>query len=539
MFDYIIVGAGSAGCILAHRLSANPDHQVLLIEAGGVDKKREIHIPAAFSKLFKTPYDWAYHSVPQPYAGQRRMYLPRGKVLGGSSSINAMIYIRGHQQDYDHWAELGNAGWDYASLLPYFKRSESNERGADAFHGDQGPVWVSNLRDPFPVSQSFVQAGEELGYQANADFNGAEQEGFGLYQVTQKNGKRHSSARAFLSEAMQRPNLTVLTDALVHRILIEGDSAVGLEVQLSTHIQEYRARQEVILAAGAYNSPQLLMLSGVGEGDHLRELGLRVKHELPGVGKNLQDHLIVPMVFQNRNRHTLENAESPRSLINYLIWGEGPLSSNVAEAGGFIRTRSELTAPDIQYHFAPGYFMNHGFDLPDSGHGFSFGPTLLQPESIGRITLHSTDPSEAPLIDHAYLSEEADVETLMAGMRFGYELLKTRALGRYFKDYHLPNRKLVKPGDLERYIRNHAQTLYHPVGTCKMGDDADAVVDAQLRVRGLRGLRVADASVMPRIVRGNTQAAAMAVGEKAADLILGRDPKKAPLANRRATSKFS
>ena len=520
MQDYIIIGAGSAGCALAHRLSADPTCRVLLIEAGGKDRKQEISIPAAFNQLFKTRYDWNYRTVPQPFAGFRQMYLPRGRVLGGSSSINAMIYIRGHRQDYDHWAELGNTGWDYESVLPYFKRSEDQQRGANAYHGTDGPLSVSDLPDPYPITQRFVDAGVELGYPRNPDFNGVEQEGFGVYQVTQRGGKRCSAAKAFLAPILDRPNLTVLTDTPVQRILVEKGRAVGVEAQLKTHLQEFRASQEVILAAGAYNSPHLLMKSGIGPAAELQAAGVGVKLDLPGVGQNLQDHLIVPMVFHNRDTHTLESAQSLRNLVEYLVWGEGPLSSNVAEGGGFVHTQAGLSAPDIQYHFAPGYFLNHGFSRPQNGHGFSFGPTLLQPESRGRVRLDPKQPHEAPLIDHQYLAEEADVQALIRGMRIGYQLLRTKALGRFFKDYYLPSRKLVREGDLERHIRNTAQTLYHPVGTCKMGQDDQAVVDAQLKVHGLDGLRVADASVMPRIIRGNTNATSILIGEKAADLML-------------------
>jgi choline dehydrogenase len=519
MQDYIIIGAGSAGCALAHRLSEDPQCQVLLIEAGGKDRKQEISIPAAFNKLFKTRYDWNYRTVAQPYAGFREMYLPRGRVLGGSSSINAMIYIRGNALDYDQWAADGNPGWDYASVLPYFMRAEQQQRGADAFHGEEGPLTVSDLQDPFPISQSFVEAGVELGYGRNSDFNGAQQEGFGLYQVTQRAGKRCSAAKAYLAPIMDRPNLTVMTDTSVLRILLEKDRAVGVECQLKTHVQEFRAREEVILAAGAYNSPHLLMRSGIGPVAEIEGAGLTVKHALPGVGQNLQDHLIVPMVFHNRDRHTLEEAERLQHLVNYLVWGEGPLSSNVAEGGGFVRSQPDLPAPDLQFHFAPGYFLNHGFSRPQQGHGFSVGPTLLQPGSIGSVRLDRKQPHGAPLIDHQYLSAEEDVQTLMRGMRIGYQLLRTKALGRFFKDYYLPSHKLLREGDLERHIRNTAQTLYHPVGTCKMGTDDLAVVDADLRVHGLSGLRVVDASVMPRIIRGNTNATSIMIGEKAADLI--------------------
>jgi len=521
MYDYIIVGGGSAGCALANRLSENPDCQVLLLEAGKTDKKSEIHVPAAFSKLFKTEYDWNYKTPVQPNAGYRELYLPRGKVMGGCSSINAMIYIRGNKADFDHWEAEGNEGWGYDSLLPYFKKSESNGRLSDEYHGTDGELKVNDLQDPFPLSKAFVEAGSELGHEANPDFNGAQQEGFGLYQVNQQKGKRWSSAKAFISNIQaQRPNLTVLTESPANRIVLENGRAVGVEVQLASHIQEYRASEGVIISAGAYNSPQLLMCSGIGPAAHLREFGIKVQVDLPGVGKNLQDHLIVPMVFHTRNKHTLEQAEGWRSILNYLVWAEGPLSSNIAEAGAFIHTRPGMEGPDIQFHFAPGFFMNHGFDRPTQGHGFSMGPTLLQPESVGEVRLSSASPHKAPIIDHQYLEDQLDVETLVAGMQVGYQLLRTKALGRFFKDYYFPQRKLTSKKDLMHHVRNTAQTLYHPTGTCKMGRDPMAVVDATLNVHGVEGLYVADASIMPQIVRGNTNAATVAIAEKAAEMLL-------------------
>ena len=519
MYDYIIIGAGSAGCILAHRLSEDPQVRVLLLEAGSQDRASAIRIPAAFSKLFRTRHDWNYHTVPQPFAGNRELYLPRGRVLGGCSAINAMIYIRGHRADYDHWASLGNRGWGYEEILPYFKRSEDQVHGADAYHGSGGPQPVQDLSEPFPLSRAFVAAAAELGFAENPDFNGAQQEGFGLYQVTQRQGRRVSTAEAFLKPIRHRANLTVMTDTPVRRILLDGSRAVGVEFDRPTHVQEVRARREIILTAGAYNSPQLLMLSGIGPGAHLQALGIPVKHDLPGVGQNLQDHLIVPMVFHNRQAQTLDEAESMTSLLKYLVWAEGPLSSNVAEGGGFIHTRPGLEGPDIQYHFAPGYFLNHGFDNPRRGHGFSLGPTLLQPESIGSLTLASPHAGAAPRIDHQYLQADADVQALMAGMETGFRIAQAQALRPYFKGYYFPDRRLTAPADLERHVRHHAQTLYHPVGTCKMGSDPLAVVDDQLRVHGLDGLRIADASIMPKIVRGNTAAPVMMIAEKAADLI--------------------
>ncbi|MCB0847486.1 MAG: GMC family oxidoreductase N-terminal domain-containing protein, partial [Bacteroidetes bacterium] len=389
MFDYIIVGGGTAGAILANRLSENPEHQVLLIEAGKKDRKSEIRIPAAFSKLFKTELDWEYYSTPQEHADHRELYLPRGKMLGGCSNMNAMIYIRGNHEDYNHWSELGNQGWSYEEVLPYFKKSEVNENGEDTYHGADGPMNVSNLVNPFPISKQLSRAAEQAGYAKNDDFNGEKQEGFGLYQVNQKNGRRVSTAYAYLRPIRNRKNLTIFTETLVRRIIIENGVATGVEYQVPNYVKVAKAKKEVILCAGAYNSPQLLMLSGVGEKDMLNAAGVSVKHDLPGVGKNLQDHIIFPMVFHNRDKNTLEHAESLGNLVNYLIWGEGALSSNIAEGGGFVHTKPGLRGPDIQYHFAPGFFMNHGFDNPKHGHGFSIGPTLLQPMSIGEVRIES------------------------------------------------------------------------------------------------------------------------------------------------------
>lgn len=522
MYDYIIIGAGSAGCVLANRLSEDPSQSVLLIEAGPKDKHPLIQIPAAFSKLFKTKLDWNYYTPPQPHAANRSLFLPRGKVAGGSSSINAMIYIRGHRQDYDDWAAGGNKGWGYDEILPYFIKSEGNEQMEDAFHGTDGPLNVADLREPFPITQAFVEGAQELGYAANDDFNGAEQEGFGHYQVTQINGKRCSAYRAFVKPILERPNLTVLTQTQVLRVVLEGRQAVGVECQLPTHIQEYKARHEVVLAAGAYNSPQLLMLSGIGPGQHLQEMELNVKHDLPGVGQNLQDHLIVPMNFANTDKHSLDRAETGNSFLRFLVWGDGPLSSNVAEGGGFVRTTPDLSAPDIQYIFAPAYFKRHGFERLSrgQGRGFSFGPTLLTPKSVGHVALTSPKAGQAPLIDHQYLSAQEDVDALVAGMEIGFDIAESKSLSAYLGGFLSPKQRLTNPDALEDYVRQEVQTLYHPAGTCKMGQDEMAVVDDRLRVHGLQGLRVVDASIMPQVVRGNTNAPTMMIAEKAADMIL-------------------
>lgn len=525
MYDYIIVGAGTAGCVLANRLSQDPTNQVLLIESGPKEQNPLIQIPAAFSKLFKTQVDWSYFSTPQASANNRRFFLPRGKVTGGSSSINAMIYIRGHQLDYDHWAALGNKGWSYEDVLPYFIKSEHNERGGDAYHGEGGPLNVANLREPFPLSEAFAQAGAQLGYDLNPDFNGENQEGFGLYQVNQVNGKRCSAYRAFIKPVLHRPNLKVLAKTPVIGLNLEGKQVVGVECKLTTHIQEFKASKEIILSAGAYNSPHLLMLSGIGPGAHLQSSGITVKHDLPGVGQNLQDHVVVPMTFHTQLKQTLDRADlAPSNFLRFMVWGDGPLSSNVAEAGGFIRTRPELPAPDIQYVFAPASFKNHGFEtLPiGGGRGFSIGPTLLTPQSIGEVLLQSPDPMQLPLIDHNYLSHEEDMQSLVAGMQIAYRLIQAPSMASYVKSHISPSKTIEDPADLAEYIRNESQTLYHPAGTCKMGHDEMAVVDDELKVIGLTGLRVVDASIMPTVIRGNTNAPTYMIAEKAADMILGQ-----------------
>ena len=521
MVDYILVGAGSAGCVLAHRLSADPDVSVLLLEAGPKDESAGIHIPAAFSKLFQTDADWNYRTVPQAHAGGRDLYWPRGKVLGGSSSINAMIYIRGHHADYDGWAADGCEGWGYADVLPYFKRSEDNARGASAYHGVGGPLPVQDPRSPSPFSLAFVDAAEQAGHPRNEDFNGAEQEGGGLYQLTQRGGRRASTASTFLKAARRRPNLQIETGAHATRVLFKEGRATGVEIVQDGEVRAVDAAREVILCGGAINTPQLLMLSGVGPADELAAHGIRVLADRPGVGQNLHDHPIVGVHFALREPVSLLGAEGLMSVARYLIRRDGMLSSNVAEAGLFVRTRPELAYPDLQFHVAPMLFEQHGL-VPQTEHGFSIGPTLVRPRSRGAITLASADPFTHPRIDPNYLADPADAEALVAGVRIAREIAHEPALDRFRGDEIRPGAPLTSDADLEAYVRETCETLYHPVGTCRMGADADAVVDLDLRVRGVRGLRVVDASVMPTIPNGNTNAPTMMIAEKAADLILGR-----------------
>lgn len=517
-FDYVVVGAGSAGCVLACRLSEDAGASVLLLEAGGPDARREVHIPAAFAKLFKTPCDWDYETEPQRNLGGRRLYWPRGKMLGGSSSMNAMIYIRGHRSDFDGWRDAGNDGWGFDEVLPYFKKAEHRERGADEFHGTGGPLNVADLRTVNPLSRAFVAAASELGHPLNDDFNGAEQDGFGFYQVTQKGGRRCSAAAAYLKPALRRPNLTVLTGAHATRLLFEGSRASGVEFVREGRAERAHAAREVLLGGGAINSPQLLMLSGVGPADELRRHGIEPVADMPGVGRNLQDHLIVAVAYACTRPVSLASAEAGRNVANYLLFKKGPLTSNVAEAGGFMRTRAGLAAPDLQFHFGPVYYLSHGFVRP-KGHGFSIGPTLIRPESRGHVTLKSADPFASPLIEPRYLEAEADLRTLVEGVKVARELAHTKALDVYRGAAVFE--RLGTDDEIVEHVRGAAETIYHPTGTCRMGDDASAVVDARLRVRGVEGLRVVDASVMPEIVGGNPNAAVIMLAEKAADAVKG------------------
>jgi len=523
-YDYIIVGAGSAGCVLANGLSVDPKVKVLLLEAGGPDTKREIHIPAAWVKTLKTEVDWAYYTEPQEHVNGRKMLWPRGKTLGGSSAINAMIYIRGNRWDYDHWAELGNEGWSWEEVLPYFKKMENNARGADAYHGVGGPWNITDAGFVNPMTRAFEDAAVNRGILRTPDFNGPIQMGVGFYQVNQKNGARHSAADAYLKPVLERPNLTVVTHAHATKIVFEGKRAVGVAYQEHGMPREARAEREVLLSGGAINSPQLLMLSGIGPADDLRALGIDVVMDLPGVGQNLQDHLIGGVLYHALKPVSLANALKPHNLIQYLLFRRGMLLSNIAEGGAFVQLEPIPDAPhlpDVQYHFGPAFFVDQG-QTPIDGHGFALGALVLRPKSRGWIKLRSADPMAAPIIQPNYLSdpEGYDLRLTLKGMRLAREILQAPPFDPYRGAEFLPGGHIQSDEELAAYLRERAETLYHPVGTAKMGHDPLAVVDETLKVHGVQGLRVIDASVMPVISSGNTNAPTMMIAEKAADMIL-------------------
>jgi choline dehydrogenase len=521
-FDVVVVGAGSAGCALAGRLTEDPTLRVLLLEAGGSDDVLEVQVPAALYKTFRTRLDWNYTTEPQPGLDGRKLYWPRGRLLGGSSSINAMIYMRGAAADYDEWAELtGDPSWSHEHVLPLFRRMEDNARGADRFHGVGGPLRVEDLRSPHPWTRAVVQSAVAAGYPRNDDFNGATLEGVGQYQVTQKRGRRWSSADAYLHPAERRPNLTVRTGALTTRVLVENGRATGVEYRSGGRVHTARAAREVVLSGGAINSPQLLMLSGIGPADHLREVGVDVVHDLPGVGGGLQDHPLVPVVWNVRSGKSLIRAESPSGYARWFGARRGPLTSNLAEAGLFTRSSPELSEPDLQYHFLPVKFWKQAEVDPDVD-AFTAATVLVHVHSRGSVRLRSADPSWAPAINAGYLTDERDLEALVTGVEKAREIAATGPLASVLADEWSPGDTVHGRDALRETVRNTLESLYHPVSSCRMGTDEQAVVDSQLRVRGIDGLRVVDASVMPTLVRGNTNAPTIMIAERAADLILGR-----------------
>jgi choline dehydrogenase len=508
-YDYIIIGAGSAGCVLANRLTADSDTTVLLLEAGNPDTKPEIYSPSATLSLLGSEVDWGYFSEPEPYLNHRKIYCPRGKVLGGSSAINFMLYSRGNHHDYDRWQALGNAGWSYAEMLPYFKKSEHSSRGADAYRGVNGELSVTDLPAPAVMSQRFVETAVAMGYDDNPDFNGSQQEGAGFYQFTIKDGKRHSTAAAFLlpilvgvaSQNENRPNLTTTTGALVTRLLFEGTRTVGVKYLHEGTLHQVSIDREAILSAGAFDSPKLLMMSGIGDATHLQALGIPVVADLPGVGQNLQDHILVPITYQ------ATEAVHPASS-----------SSGIGEAGLFLHSEhNSNVTPDLQCFAGPILWAPPGSNR--SGPGFFGVASLTHPHNIGSVSLRSSALQDPPIIRLNYLSSEIDVQTLVVGIKVLRQIFETHAFDEFQGEELAPGLDMQSDEEIASYIRSACETMYHPVGTCKMGTDSMAVVDPELRVHGIAGLRVVDASIMPTIVTGNTNAPTIAIAEKAADLI--------------------
>lgn len=521
-FDYVVVGAGAAGCVVANRLSEDPDVHVLLLEAGGPDTSPLIHMPAGFTKLTGKKVNWGFKTVPQRHVNNREMHYPQGRTLGGSTSINAMIYIRGHRLDFDEWRDLGNDGWGYEDVLPLFIQSENNERFVDRYHGRGGPLNVADQTQHNVLTKAFVRSAQEVGIRYNADLNGERQEGVSYYQVTQRNVRRESAATAFLHRYKERANLHVVTHATASRVLLKNDRAVGIEYMYGSDSKHVRAEREVIVSSGAVNSPKLLLLSGIGPADELRALGIDVQHDLPGVGKNFQDHMDVyiaahcsqPVSYNGHDRWD----RALRHGIQYLLYKTGPVTACVAEAGCFLKSSPDVRSPDIQIHCLPAYVVDHG-RLRMKGHGITINTCHLRPRSTGSVTLRTADPTDPPAIDPNFLSDPYDLKISTEGFKWGRRILAAPSLKEFITSEELPGADVRTDEEIASYIRTWSKNDYHPVGSCKMGHDSMAVVDPQLRVHGLHGLRVIDASIMPRLISGNTQATSIMIGEKGAAMV--------------------
>jgi choline dehydrogenase len=529
-YDYVIIGAGSAGCVLANRLTADPGIRVLLLEAGPPDRSLYIHMPSAFAyPLADDRFNWFYRTEPEPYMDGRRMYCPRGRVIGGSSSINGMVYIRGHARDYDRWAQAGLKGWSYADVLPYFKKAETHERGGDDYHGADGPLHVAYGRSRNPLYRAWIEAGVQAGFPYTPDLNGRQQEGFGPMEMTTRGGRRCSAAKAYLRPAMTRPNLRVEAGALVIRLLFEGPRAVGVEFAQKGRSQQVRATREVVVSGGAINSPQILMLSGIGPAEELRRLDIPVLADLPGVGENLQDHLETYVQHQCTQPITLYGATRPHNKLRigaqWLLLGTGIGATNHFEAGGFIRSNERVEHPNLQYHFLPMAISYDGSQT-HHGHGFQAHVGPMRPTSVGHVKLRSKDPREHPRILFNYMRTEFDRQEMREAIRITREIFAQRAFDPYRGPELAPGPEVKSDAEIDAFVRAKAESAYHPSCTCKMGPESDrmAVVDAEGRVHGVEGLRVVDASIMPSVVSGNLNAPTIMIAEKLADSILGRPP---------------
>jgi choline dehydrogenase len=531
-FDYIVVGAGSAGCAVAARLSESGRHSVLLLEAGPQDRNIWIHVPIGYAKLFTDArHNWMYASEPEPELNGRSIIQPRGKVMGGSSSINGLLYLRGQAEDFDHWRQLGNTGWSFSDVLPYFIRSEDQQRGADALHGVGGPLAVSDVSEEHPLCDAFIKACEQAGYPRNDDFNGPTQEGAGYFQMTTRNGRRVSTARGYLKDARKRHNLRIESDALTTRVLFEGKRAVGVEYRQNGTTHTARANAEVILSGGAFNSPQLLQLSGVGPADLLKQHGINVIADMPGVGADLQDHFQVRLAYRCTERITMNDTVNslPHKIaagIRYILFRKGMLTIGAGYAGAFLKTTPEVATPDVQFHFIIFSADKIGGNLHPFP-GFIVSVCQLRPESRGTVHIKSADPTLPPAIQPRYMSAASDRECMIRGIHLTRRIMEQGAIKRYVAEERLPGPNVTTDDGLLAYARETGTTIFHPTSTCRMGSDKTAVVDERLRVHGFAGLRVADASIMPTVVSGNTNAACVMIGEKCADMVL-EDAKKAP-----------